>query len=60
LVRRRTLAIVLGIALALPAVLVQLSGAGAWWAEGLSLVLGATGLALLWSGVSGGKPDWVE
>jgi hypothetical protein len=31
-----------------------------WWLEGLSLVVGATGLALFWTGLTGASPDWVE
>jgi hypothetical protein len=57
--RRRTLAV--GTILVLPAVGSQLGGGySAWWAEGLSLVLGATGLALIWMGVTGASPDWIE
>jgi hypothetical protein len=32
----------------------------AWWVDGLALVVGATGVALLWAGVTGGRPDWVD
>ena len=32
----------------------------AWWIEGLSLVVCATGLALFWTGLTGPSPDWVE
>ena len=61
LVRRRTRSIALGTALVLPAVWFQFSGRlGAWWADGLSLVLGATGVALLWSGLTGARPDWID
>jgi hypothetical protein len=39
IVRRRRLALVLGLALALPAGWVEFSGRyGAWWVEGLALV----------------------
>lgn len=61
LVRQRGLAIALGLALAIPAGYVELSGrAGAWWVEGLALVIGATGLAIFWTGLTGASPDWVE
>jgi hypothetical protein len=61
LVRRRALAVAVGAALALPAAYVELSGrAGAWWMEGLALVAGATGLAILWTGVTGAAPDWID
>ena len=60
-VRRRALASVVGIALAVPGAWIEFSGrASAWWIEGLALISGATGLALLWTGVSGTKPDWIE
>ena len=61
LVRRRTLSAVLGFALAAPAAWVQFSGRfGVWWLEGLSLVAGATGLALIWTGIAGLGPDWID
>jgi hypothetical protein len=61
LVRRRTAAISAGLALAAPAAWVEFSGRySAWWVEGLSLVVGATGVALLWTGLTGPSPDWVD
>jgi len=61
LVRQRRLAIVLGLALAIPAAYVEFSGrAGAWWMEGLALVIGATGVAIFWTGLTGASPDWVD
>ena len=61
LVRRRTLSAVLGFALAAPAAWVQFSGRfGVWWVEGLSLVAGASGLALIWTGIAGLGPDWID
>jgi hypothetical protein len=60
-VRRRALASLVGIALAVPAAWIEFSGrASAWWVEGLALISGATGLALLWTGVIGTSPDWIE
>ena len=61
LVRRRALAILVGLALALPAGWVEFSGRyGAWWVEGLALVTGATGLSILWTGITGPSPDWLD
>jgi hypothetical protein len=60
LTRRRVAALVLGTSLLAPAIWVQVRGVGEWWADGLSLVLGATGVALLWTGLVGLRPDWVE
>ena len=60
LVRRRALSAALGFALAVPAAWVQISGRGAWWVEGLSLVAGATGVALIWTSIARLGPDWVD
>ena len=61
LVRRRMLSIVVGVALIVPAAWLELSGRyGAGWVDGLSLILGATGAALVWSGLTGAQPDWIE
>ena len=61
LVRRRALAMTIGAALVAPAAWVEFSGrADAWWLEGLALVVGATGLALFWTGLVGVAPDWTE
>jgi hypothetical protein len=61
LVRRRALAILVGLALALPAAWVEFSGRyGAWWVDGLALVVGATGIAIFWAGLTGASPDWIE
>ena len=60
-VRRRALAVGVGLALTLPAAWVELSGrVDHWWMEGLALVVGATGLALVWTGLTGVSPDWVD
>jgi hypothetical protein len=54
-------AIVAGAALVAVAAWLELGGKyGAWWIDGLSLVLGATGAAILWTGLIGGRPDWVD
>ena len=61
LVRRRALAILVGLALAVPAGWIEFSGRDrAWWLEGLALVVGATGVAMVWTGLTGASPDWVE
>ena len=61
LVRRRGVAVVIGAALAVPAAWVEFSGRfEAWWIDGLALVVGATGVAILWTGLAGARPDWVD
>ena len=61
LVRRRRAAMALGVALALPAAWVEFSGRyDAWWITGLALIVGATGLAVFWTGLTGPSPDWTE
>ena len=61
LVRRRARAMTLGLLLAVPSLWVQLSDRwDAWWLESLSLIVGATGLALFWTGLTGAAPDWIE
>jgi hypothetical protein len=61
LVRRRSLSLTVGLALAAPAAWTQTVGRfDAWWVEGLSLVAGATGIALIWTAIAGLKPDWIE
>jgi len=59
LVRRRGLAVIVGLALAVPAAWLEVR-ADRWWVEGLALVLGATGLAFFWTGLTGASPDWVD
>jgi hypothetical protein len=61
LVRRRTLAMIIGLALAVPAGWVEFSGrSGAWWVEGLALIVGATGIAIFWTGLTGPSADWID
>jgi hypothetical protein len=60
LVRRRRLTTAIGLAMALPAAYVQFSGRFPGWIEGASLIVGATGIALAWTGLTGVSPDWVE
>jgi uncharacterized membrane protein YhhN len=61
LVRRRALSMTLGAFLVAPAAWVEFVSSDApWWLQGASLVVGATGLALFWTGLTGPSPDWVE
>ncbi|HUK33327.1 MAG TPA: hypothetical protein VLV86_05430 [Vicinamibacterales bacterium] len=61
LVRRRGVSIAIGIGLVVPAAWVEFGGHySSWFVEGGALVVGATGLALLWTGVTGLSPDWVD
>jgi hypothetical protein len=59
LVRRRGLTLAVGVALVVPAVWLRWHS-GTWWAGGTSLVLGATGVALIWTAIGGQKADWVD
>ena len=61
LVRRRPASILAGTVLAVPALWIELgSYSDAWWIDGLCLILLATGIALIWTGLTGVSPDWVE
>jgi len=61
LVRRRALALVVGLLLIVPSAWVEFSGRyGAWWQDGVALVVGATGIAIFWTGVTGVAPDWLD
>jgi hypothetical protein len=61
LVRRRMMAMAVGLALAVPAMWIEYSSrGGAWWADGLALISGATGIAIFWTGLTGIAPDWVD
>jgi hypothetical protein len=61
LIRRRPFAIAVGLALLVPSLWVELSGrSSAWWTGGVTLVAGATGAALLWTGLVGARPDWID
>src|SRR5207244_11066310 len=59
--RRRRTAIALGVALVAPAAWLELAARyDAWWLDGLALVLAATGIALVWTGVTGMRADWLD
>ena len=61
LVRRRRLASVIGAALIALAIWLEFGWYdAASWVEGLGLIAGATGAALLWTGVAGLRPDWTD
>jgi hypothetical protein len=61
LVRRRALAAAVGALLVAPAAWLELTGrADVWWLQGVALVVGATGLAILWTGLTGPAPDWID
>lgn len=61
-VLRRTTAVALGILLCGPAVWLWWREYRweTWYTDGLTLVFGATGLALILAGVAGRRPDWIE
>lgn len=61
LVRRRRAATGIGLVLIAPAAWVEFSGGDfAWWMQGLALIGGAIGIALLWTGLAGLGPDWID
>jgi hypothetical protein len=61
LVRRRSFSVLIGAALLIPAAWIELVAVAApWWAEGLSVVAAATGIALVWAGLRGPRPDWFD
>ena len=62
LVLNRTLSIILGLALLAPAAWLFF-GDYSWESpvtDGLQLILGATGAALLFAGIGGRRPDWID
>ena len=61
LVRQRALAFVVGLLLAVPAAWIEFGGRfDQWWVQGLALVGGATGVALIWIALTGRSQDWIE
>jgi hypothetical protein len=60
-VRRRALCAIVGMALVAPAAWIEfVARVEHWWVEGLALIVGATGLALLWTAIVGVAPDWID
>lgn len=62
LVLRRPIAIVLGLMLVAPSawLLIQDLPWESAVTDGIGLILGATGAALLLAGIGGRRPDWIE
>ena len=61
LVRRRRASTLAGLALTIPSAWVEFGVRDvAAWMEGLALISGAVGVALLWSGIRGVPPDWTD
>ena len=62
LVLKRTVAVVIGMTLLTPAawLLFQDLPWETGITDGLGLIVGATGLALVLAGIGGRRPDWVE
>ena len=59
--RNRPAAIAVGLLLVIPSAWIEFSGwASSWWMDGLALVAGATGVALVWTALTGTRPDWLE
>ena len=58
--RQRVPAVLLGLILAAPALWLEFGQDVPLWAGGLGLVLGATGIALIWTGLVGLRPDWID
>jgi len=59
---RKTMALSVGGACLVPGFLL-LAGNYAWESgatDGLALLLVATGMALMWTGLTGRKPDWID
>ena len=63
-VRRRALAASVGVLLILPAAWVEfaarIGNQWAWLANGIALIVGATGIALVWTAIVGVAPDWID
>lgn len=61
-VLNRTRAVLIGAMLSLPAVWLWWKDYSweTWSTDGLALIAGATGIALILAGIGGRKPDWIE
>jgi hypothetical protein len=61
IVRRRPLAMAIGGILLVPGAWMELNGGSrTWWVDGLTLIVAATGAALVWTGLTGVSPDWID
>lgn len=62
LTRARPIAIMFGLILATGAALLMVGDYSweSWLTDGLGLVIGATGIALLVIGLGGQRPDWID
>jgi hypothetical protein len=61
LVRRRVPAVLVGSILVAAAVWMETSRRfDVWWLEGIALIAGATGAAILYTGLTGAVPDWTN
>jgi hypothetical protein len=61
LARRRGLAAIVGVSMLAPAAWVEFgSRSWPWWVDGLSVVIGATGAALISVGLTGPREDWID
>ena len=58
----RTRALVLGLLLLAPAAVIAVGDYGweSWLTDGLGLIGGATGAALVVTGLAGRQPDWID
>ena len=61
LVRHRGRSALFGILLVVPSVWVEFIARGLpAWSEGVALVCGGVGIALIWTAVTGVSPDWTD
>ena len=59
---RRTPALVAGVVLLAPATVIAVGDFAweSWVSDGLGLIAGATGAALVLTGLAGRRPDWID
>ena len=62
LARSRIVATVCGLALVIPTLVLWTGDFGweSWLTDGLALVLGSSGAALVLTGLGGHRPDWID